>query len=137
MNEKISRALAVLPDRPGVYLMRDDKGKIIYVGKAVVLKNRVRSYFRNLAAHTPKVKAMVAKIDDFETIVKFFEFNYISDKNKTKSYGVIAQDLEKVGLKNLVIEDADGYKSVDYNALLILEIQRLRNEIDILKSKIS
>ena len=69
MNEKISRALAVLPDRPGVYLMRDDKGKIIYVGKAVVLKNRVRSYFRNLAAHTPKVKAMVAKIDDFETIV--------------------------------------------------------------------
>ncbi len=69
MNEKISRALAVLPDRPGVYLMRDDKGKIIYVGKAVVLKNRVRSYFRNLAAHTPKVKAMVAKIDDIETIV--------------------------------------------------------------------
>ena len=69
MNEKISRALAVLPNRPGVYLMRDDKGKIIYVGKAVVLKNRVRSYFRNLAAHTPKVKAMVAKIDDFETIV--------------------------------------------------------------------
>lgn len=69
MNEKISRALAVLPDRPGVYLMRDDKGKIIYVGKAVVLKNRVRSYFRNLAAHTPKVKAMVDKIDDFETIV--------------------------------------------------------------------
>ena len=69
MNEKISRALAVLPDIPGVYLMRDDKGKIIYVGKAVVLKNRVRSYFRNLAAHTPKVKAMVAKIDDFETIV--------------------------------------------------------------------
>ena len=69
MNEKISQALAVLPDRPGVYLMRDDKGKIIYVGKAVVLKNRVRSYFRNLAAHTPKVKAMVAKIDDFETIV--------------------------------------------------------------------
>ena len=44
MNEKISRALAVLPDRPGVYLMRDDKGKIIYVGKAVVLKNRVRSF---------------------------------------------------------------------------------------------
>lgn len=78
-------------------------------------------------------------IEDIDKIkdVKFFEFNHISDKNKTKSYGVIAQDLEEVGLKNLVIEDADGYKSVDYNALLILEIQRLRNEIDILKSKIS
>lgn len=78
-------------------------------------------------------------VEDTDKIkdVKFFEFNHISDKNKTKSYGVIAQDLEEVGLKNLVIEDADGYKSVDYNALLILEIQRLRNEIDILKSKIS
>ena len=69
MNEKIDRALAVLPNRPGVYLMRDEKGKIIYVGKAVVLKNRVRSYFRNLAAHTPKVKALVAKVHDIETIV--------------------------------------------------------------------
>ena len=69
MNEKIDKALAVLPNRPGVYLMRDEKGKIIYVGKAVVLKNRVRSYFRNLAAHTPKVKALVAKVHDIETIV--------------------------------------------------------------------
>lgn len=69
--------------------------------------------------------------------IEFFEFNLKDDVNKTKSYGVIAQDLEKVGLENLVVEEADGYKSVDYNALLILEIQRLRNEIDILKSKIS
>lgn len=73
MNEKIDRALAVLPNRPGVYLMRDEKGKIIYVGKAVVLKNRVRSYFRNLAAHTPKVKALVAKVHDIETIVTYNE----------------------------------------------------------------
>ncbi|NCD08368.1 MAG: excinuclease ABC subunit UvrC [Negativicutes bacterium] len=69
MNEKIAKSLAVLPNRPGVYLMRDEKGRIIYVGKAVVLKNRVRSYFRNLAAHTPKVKALVAKVHDIETIV--------------------------------------------------------------------
>ena len=77
-------------------------------------------------------------VEDTDKIknVKFFEFNYISDKNKTKSYGVIAQDLEEVGLKNLVIEDADGYKSVDYRSLLVLEIQRLRNEVNTLKSKI-
>lgn len=77
-------------------------------------------------------------VEDTDKIkkVKFFEFNYISDKNKTKSYGVIAQDLEEVGLKNLVIEDADGYKSVDYISLLVLEIQRLRNEVNTLKSKI-
>lgn len=69
--------------------------------------------------------------------IEFFEFNLNDDVNKTKSYGVIAQDLEEVGLKNLVVEGANGYKAVDYTALLILEIQRLRNEIDILKSKIS
>lgn len=77
--------------------------------------------------------------DDLDKMsnISFKEFNYKSDKNKIKSYGVIAQDLEEVGLKNLVVEDANGYKSVDYTALLILEIQRLRNEIDILKSKLS
>lgn len=77
-------------------------------------------------------------VEDTDKIknVKFFEFNHISDKNKTKSYGVIAQDLEEVGLNNLVIEDADGYKSVDYISLLVLEIQRLRNEVNTLKSKI-
>ena len=50
MNESIAKTLAVLPDKSGVYIMRDEHGKIIYVGKAVVLKNRVRSYFRNLAS---------------------------------------------------------------------------------------
>ena len=68
-SDSIKNALAVLPDKPGVYLMHDAEGKVIYVGKAVVLKNRVRSYFRNLASHTPKVKAMVAKIAEIETIV--------------------------------------------------------------------
>ena len=68
-SDSIKNALAVLPDKPGVYLMHDAEGKVIYVGKAVVLKNRVRSYFRNLASHSPKVKAMVAKIAEIETIV--------------------------------------------------------------------
>lgn len=68
-SDNIKNALAVLPEKPGVYLMHDASGKVIYVGKAVVLKNRVRSYFRNLASHTPKVKAMVAKIAEIETIV--------------------------------------------------------------------
>lgn len=69
MEEKVAAALAVLPDQPGVYLMRDERGKIIYVGKAINLKKRVRSYFRNSAALTPKVRALVAKICDIETIV--------------------------------------------------------------------
>lgn len=69
INDKIKKALAVLPNSPGVYIMRDSVGKIIYVGKAIVLKNRVKSYFRNSDKLTPKVKAMVAKVDDLETIV--------------------------------------------------------------------
>lgn len=61
--------LKKLPDKPGVYLMKDENGAIIYVGKARVLKNRVRQYFQLSAAHTPKVAAMVAKISEFEYIV--------------------------------------------------------------------
>ncbi len=86
-NEKIRSALAVLPEKPGVYLMHDVEGKIIYVGKAVVLKNRVRSYFRNLASHTPKVRAMVEKIEDFETIVTSSEVEaLILENNLIKKY---------------------------------------------------
>ena len=86
-SESIRNALAVLPDKPGVYLMHDATGKVIYVGKAVVLKNRVRSYFRKLASHTPKVKAMVAKIAEIETIVTSSEVEaLILECNLIKKY---------------------------------------------------
>ncbi|MCL6612502.1 MAG: excinuclease ABC subunit UvrC [Peptococcaceae bacterium] len=65
MQEKLKR----LPDRPGVYLFRDGKGEIIYVGKAVSLKNRVRSYFHAGSGHSPKVRSMMEKAADFEYIV--------------------------------------------------------------------
>ncbi|MDO4920680.1 MAG: excinuclease ABC subunit UvrC [Phascolarctobacterium sp.] len=86
-SDSIKNALAVLPDKPGVYLMHDAEGKVIYVGKAVVLKNRVRSYFRNLASHTPKVRAMVAKIAEIETIVTSSEVEaLILECNLIKKY---------------------------------------------------
>lgn len=86
-SDNIKNALAVLPEKPGVYLMHDVSGKVIYVGKAVVLKNRVRSYFRNLASHTPKVKAMVAKIAEIETIVTSSEVEaLILECNLIKKY---------------------------------------------------
>lgn len=74
--------------------------------------------------------------DDLDKIanVNFKEFNYKKDDNKVKSYGVIAQDLEKAGLDNLVVEDDNGYKAVDYTALIMLELQRLRTEITDLKA---
>ena len=86
-SDSIKNALAVLPEKPGVYLMHDAEGKVIYVGKAVVLKNRVRSYFRNLASHTPKVRAMVAKIAEIETIITSSEVEaLILECNLIKKY---------------------------------------------------
>ena len=67
MNENIRLKLSLLPDSPGCYLMKQED-KIIYVGKAVNLKNRVSSYFRK-TSHTPKVAAMVGRIDDFDIMI--------------------------------------------------------------------
>ena len=67
-GEKLEEKIAMLPDSPGCYLMKNLDGDVIYVGKAVNLKNRVRSYFRD-TAHTPKVEAMIAHIDDFEILL--------------------------------------------------------------------
>lgn len=78
-------------------------------------------------------------IEDIDKIkdIEFFEFNLNDDVNKTKSYGVIAQDLEKVGLENLVVEDANGYKAVDYTALIMLELQRQRKVIAALEERLA
>ncbi|CAM3426652.1 excinuclease ABC subunit UvrC [Marinicrinis lubricantis] len=65
--EKIKHKLALLPDQPGCYLMKNKSGKIIYVGKAKVLKNRVRSYFTG--SHDAKTQRLVSEICDFEYIV--------------------------------------------------------------------
>ena len=65
MNDTIRDKLKLLPDSPGVYRMYNSLGEIIYVGKAVNLKNRVRQYFRN-DVKAPKVAAMVSNIADFE-----------------------------------------------------------------------
>ncbi|MCL5935079.1 MAG: excinuclease ABC subunit UvrC, partial [Firmicutes bacterium] len=69
MGPNLDQKLKLLPDKPGVYLMQGEGGKVIYVGKAISLKNRVRSYFQNTAGHTAKVKAMVARIVDLEYII--------------------------------------------------------------------
>lgn len=68
MTEELSLKLRSLPDSPGCYLMKSH-GKIIYVGKAKNLKNRVSQYFHNSRDHTPKVRAMVEKVDDFDIVL--------------------------------------------------------------------
>ena len=67
-GETLETKIAKLPESPGCYLMKDAEGTIIYVGKAVNLKNRVRSYFRD-TYHTPKVAAMISHIADFDVLL--------------------------------------------------------------------
>jgi len=64
LPEAVSRKLAQLPDSPGCYQMLNERGDVIYVGKALVLRNRVRSYFHSSAQHTPKTLALVEEIRD-------------------------------------------------------------------------
>ncbi len=64
LPEAVSRKLAQLPDSPGCYQMLNERGDVIYVGKALVLRNRVRSYFHSSAQHTPKTLALVDEIRD-------------------------------------------------------------------------
>ena len=94
-NEHIEHKLALLPNQPGCYLMKDKNGTIIYVGKAKILKNRVRSYFRG--SHDTKTERLVSEIVDFEYIVTgsniealLLEINLIK-KNDPK-YNIMLKD---------------------------------------------
>lgn len=79
--------LKMLPEKPGVYLMKNSLGEIIYVGKAKVLKNRVRQYFQNSKSHGSKVKAMVKNIAEFEYIITDSEMEaLILECNLIKKY---------------------------------------------------
>ncbi|MCM3568353.1 excinuclease ABC subunit UvrC [Neobacillus mesonae] len=95
MNETIKQKLTLLPDQPGCYLMKDRQGTIIYVGKAKVLKNRVRSYFTG--SHDGKTQRLVQEIEDFEYIVTssniealLLELNLI--KKYDPKYNVMLKD---------------------------------------------
>ena len=95
-----SEKLRNLPQTPGVYLMKDINGRIIYVGKAKVLKNRVSQYFHKSANHHPKTISMVANIDTFDWIVTdsevdalILECNLI--KKHSPKYNILRKDDKK------------------------------------------
>ncbi len=97
MNDKIQSVLNSLPHRPGIYLMKDAEGTILYVGKAISLYNRVRSYFQESTDLSPKNRSMVARIDDIEFLVVknevealVLESNYI--KQYRPKYNVLLRD---------------------------------------------
>ncbi len=97
MNEKIQSVLNSLPRQPGIYIMKDAEGTILYVGKAISLYNRVRSYFQVSTDLSPKNRSMVAKVVDIEFLVVnnevealVLESNYI--KQYRPRYNVLLRD---------------------------------------------
>ena len=97
MNEKIQSVLNSLPHKPGIYIMKDGQGTIMYVGKAISLYNRVRSYFQESTDLSPKNRSMVAKVEDIEFVVVknevealVLESNYI--KEYRPKYNVLMRD---------------------------------------------
>lgn len=89
-----------LPLLPGVYIMKNADGKIIYIGKAKALKNRVSQYFTNIGRHTEKVRSMVLHADDFEYIICDSEFEALTLENS-----LIKQNQPKY---NILLKDDKG-----------------------------
>lgn len=79
---ELKEKLRSLPSCPGVYLMKDSRGNVIYVGKSKNLKNRVGSYFQSSASHTPKTVKLVRSIKDFDYIVTDTEFEAFLLENR-------------------------------------------------------
>ena len=87
VSERFGEQLRILPTRPGVYLMRDRAGKVIYVGKAASLKDRVSSYFGSQEGHSPKIRKLVATIADLDFILTDNEVEaLILENNLIKRY---------------------------------------------------
>ena len=96
-----------LPYEPGVYIMRDKNDKVIYVGKAKKLKNRVSQYFQDTASHSPKTRLMVSKIDHFDVIVAASEFEAL-----VLECSLIKRYLPKY---NILLKDDKGYPYLRLN----------------------
>ena len=120
----ITEKLANLPALPGVYIMKDAAGKIIYVGKAKILKNRVRQYFHDSANHTPKVSAMVSHIADFEYIVCDSEYEALCLESN-----LIKKNLPRY---NILLKDDKHYPyikvTVNEEYPKIMSVRRIEND---------
>ncbi len=100
MNNEINEKLKTLPEKSGVYIMRNSNGSIIYVGKAKNLKNRVRSYFKT-KNHAPKVESMVNSVETFEYIITDSELEALVLENN-----LIKENMPKY---NILLKDDKTY----------------------------
>ena len=105
-DELKDKALS-LPLAPGVYIMRNKDDKVIYVGKAKKLKNRVSQYFQDTASHTPKTRLMVSKIHHFDVIVAASEFEAL-----VLECSLIKRHMPKY---NILLKDDKGYPYLRLN----------------------
>ncbi len=105
--EELKEKALTLPYAPGVYIMRDKGDKVIYVGKAKKLKNRVSQYFQDTASHTPKTRIMVSKIHHFDVIVAASEFEAL-----VLECSLIKRYMPKY---NILLKDDKGYPYLRLN----------------------
>ena len=105
--EELKDKALSLPFSPGVYIMRDKTDKVIYVGKAKKLKNRVSQYFQDTASHSSKTRLMVSKIDHFDVIVAGSEFEAL-----VLECSLIKRYLPKY---NILLKDDKGYPYLRLN----------------------
>ena len=105
--DELKEKALTLPYEPGVYIMRDKTNKVIYVGKAKKLKNRVSQYFQDTASHSPKTRLMVSKIDHFDVIVAASEFEAL-----ILECSLIKRYLPKY---NILLKDDKGYPYLRLN----------------------
>ena len=120
--------LRIAPEKPGVYMMKDAKDKVLYVGKASSLKNRIRSYFGSPHNLAPKIRRMVSRVVDFEfivtdseaealilecTLIKKFRPYYNArlkdDKNHLYIKIDLAEDFPQVYITRRVAQDGARY----------------------------
>ena len=99
--EELKEKALSLPMAPGVYIMRDVQNKVIYVGKAKKLKNRVSQYFQDSAGHSPKTEMMVSKIHHFDIIAASSEFEAL-----ILECSLIKRHMPKY---NILLKDDKGY----------------------------
>lgn len=97
LSDSLVEKIKNLPENPGVYIMKDSELNILYIGKAISLKNRVRQYFRNSSSHSERIASMVEKINDFEIYLTdsevealILEYNLI--KKHRPKYNVMLKD---------------------------------------------
>ena len=105
--DELKEKALTLPYAPGVYIMRDKTDKVIYVGKAKKLKNRVTQYFQDTASHSPKTRMMVSKIHHFDVIVAASEFEAL-----VLECSLIKRYMPKY---NILLKDDKGYPYLRLN----------------------